>query len=175
MLCTQRPLLPFTALTRCAGWRRSVGRESPERRPEYTVGVSRSVLSDSTQPYGLKLARLLSPWNSSGKNTRVGCHSFLQGIFPTQGSNLGLSHHRQVLYHLSHQGSPAPLCYPRAPWVPSTKSWSNEQGNLELAYQINTSDIRTCQSKAETHFTFKGILEKKVYESLKWPHTLQTF
>ena len=33
----------------------------------------------------------------------VGCHSFLHGIFPTQGSNLGLLHCRQILYHLSHQ------------------------------------------------------------------------
>ena len=31
--------------------------------------------------------------------------SFLQGIFPTQESNLGLQHCRQMLYHLSHQGS----------------------------------------------------------------------
>ena len=31
--------------------------------------------------------RLLSPWDSPGKNTRVDCHAFLQGIFPTQGSN----------------------------------------------------------------------------------------
>ena len=36
----------------------------------------------------------------------VGCHFLLQGIFPTQGSNPGLSHCRQTLYHLSHQGSP---------------------------------------------------------------------
>ena len=36
----------------------------------------------------------------------MGCHSLLQGIFPTQGSNLGLSHCRQILYHLSPQGSP---------------------------------------------------------------------
>ena len=36
----------------------------------------------------------------------VGCHSLLQGIFPTQGSNLGLPHCRQIIYHLSHQGSP---------------------------------------------------------------------
>ena len=36
----------------------------------------------------------------------VGFHSLLQGIFPTQGSNLGLLHCRQILYHLSHQGSP---------------------------------------------------------------------
>ena len=41
-----------------------------------------------------------------GKNTEVGCHALLQGIFPTQGSNLGLLHCRQILYHLSHQGSP---------------------------------------------------------------------
>ena len=41
-----------------------------------------------------------------GKNTGVGSHSFLQGIFPTQGSNLGLPYHRQTLYCLSHQGSP---------------------------------------------------------------------
>ena len=36
-------------------------------------------------------------------NTGVGCHFLLQGIFPTQGSNLGLPHCRQTLYHLSHQ------------------------------------------------------------------------
>ena len=35
-------------------------------------------------------ASLLCPWNSPGKNAGVGSHSFLQGIFPTQGSNLGL-------------------------------------------------------------------------------------
>ena len=35
----------------------------------------------------------------------LGCHSLLQVIFPTQGSNLGLLHCRQILYHLSHQGS----------------------------------------------------------------------
>ena len=44
--------------------------------------------------------------DSPGKNTGVGCHAFLQGIFPTQGLNPGLPHCRQILYHLSHQGSP---------------------------------------------------------------------
>ena len=38
-------------------------------------------------PYGLWPARLLCPWGSPGKNTGVGCHPLLQGIFPTQGSN----------------------------------------------------------------------------------------
>ena len=46
-------------------------------------------------------ARLLCPWNSPGKHTEVDCHSLLQQIFLIQGSNLGLLHCRQVLYHLS--------------------------------------------------------------------------
>ena len=39
-------------------------------------------------------------------NTGVGCRFLLQGIFPTQGSNPGLLHYRQIRYCLSHQGSP---------------------------------------------------------------------
>ena len=39
-------------------------------------------MSDSLQPYGLQPPRLLCLWNSPGKNTRVGCHYLLQGIFP---------------------------------------------------------------------------------------------
>ena len=49
---------------------------------------------------------MVYPWNFPGKNNGVGCNSLLQGIFPTQGSNPGLLHCRQILYHLSHQGSP---------------------------------------------------------------------
>ena len=44
--------------------------------------------------------------SSLGKNTGVACHALLQGIFPTQGLNPGLPNCRQILYHLSHQGSP---------------------------------------------------------------------
>ena len=44
--------------------------------------------------------------DSPGKNAEVGCHALLQGIFPTQGSNLGLPCCRQILYQLSYQGSP---------------------------------------------------------------------
>ena len=65
-----------------------------------------SVLSSSVQPCRLQLSRLLRPWDSPGKNTGVGCHFLFQRIFPTQGSNLGLLHCRQILYHLSVQGSP---------------------------------------------------------------------
>ena len=44
--------------------------------------------------------------DSPGKNTGVGCHALLQGIFPTPGLNPGLLYCRQILYCLSHQGSP---------------------------------------------------------------------
>ena len=44
--------------------------------------------------------------DSPGKNTGVGCHALLQGIFPTKGSYPGLLHCRWILYQLSHQGSP---------------------------------------------------------------------
>ena len=62
-------------------------------------------MSNSLQPYELQAARFLCPWNSSGRNTGEGSHFLLQGIFPTQESNPGLLHCRQILYHLSHQGS----------------------------------------------------------------------
>ena len=45
-------------------------------------------------------------WDFPGKNTGVGCHALLQGIFPTQGSNLRLPYCRWILYPLNHLGSP---------------------------------------------------------------------
>ena len=54
------------------------------------------------QSHGLSPTRLLCPWNSPGKNTWVDYHFLLQGIFPTQGSNLGPLHCRQIRYHLSY-------------------------------------------------------------------------
>ena len=52
---------------------------------------------------------LYSPCSSPGQNTGVGSLSLLQGIFPTQRSNPGLSHCRQILYQLSHKGSPSAI------------------------------------------------------------------
>ena len=53
----------------------------------------------------------VTPWtiqsiNSPGQSTGVGSLSLLQGIFPTQGPNPGLSHCRRILYQLSHKESP---------------------------------------------------------------------
>ena len=67
----------------------------------YTTSDSCSGVPDSLRPHGL-----YSPGNSPGQNTGVGSHFLLQGIFPIQGSNPGLTHCRQILYQLSHHGSP---------------------------------------------------------------------
>ena len=68
---------------------------------QITESESRSVISDALWPHGL-----YSPWNSPDQNTGVGSPSLLQQNFPTQGSNPGLPHCRQILYQLIHQGSP---------------------------------------------------------------------
>ena len=62
--------------------------------------VSCSVISNSLWPHGLLLARLLSPWNSPGTNTGVGSH-----FSPQDLPDPGILYCRQILYHLSHQGS----------------------------------------------------------------------
>ena len=72
----------------------------PPGKP-YSWCHRRIVISNSLWPYGL-----YSPWNSLGQNTGVGSPSLLQEIFPTQGLNPGLPQYRQILYQLSHQGSP---------------------------------------------------------------------
>ena len=58
------------------------------------VCVCHTVMSDSLEPQGLQLTRLLSPWNSPGKNTGVGSRSLFHGIFLAQGWNSGLPHYR---------------------------------------------------------------------------------
>ena len=72
-------------------------------KKKVNITQSCSILCD---PMDRGPARLLCPWNSPGHNTGVGSHSLLQVIFLTQGSNPGHSHCRQILYCLSHQGSP---------------------------------------------------------------------
>ena len=78
------------------------------------VCINCLVVSDSLRPQGLEPARLLCPWDSPGKNTGVGCHPLLQGVFLTQVLNTGLLLCRQTLYRLSHQGE--------APYFPNQGS-----------------------------------------------------
>ena len=71
--------------------------------------------------------------NSPSKNFRVGCCTLLQGIFPTQGSNPGLPHCRQILYHPSHQGSPDKV-----------------QNELKLIYILEVRDSRIEHKKGHS-------------------------
>ena len=84
----------------------AVKKKNKKKKPSCNVGdtsesESHSVVSDSLRPHGL-----YSPWKSPGQNTGMSSLSLLQGIFPTQGLNPGLPHRRQILYQLSHKGSP---------------------------------------------------------------------
>ena len=79
-----------------------------------------SVMSDSLRHHGL-----YSPGDSPGQNTGVGSLSLLQGIFPTRGLNPSLPHCRQILYQLSHKGSPRIL-----EWVAYPFSSGNTQDRI---------------------------------------------
>ena len=112
--------------TLCRSCERRGVKPGKSYRQAWKVSVSsRSVMSS---PPGS------CPWDSPGKNTGVGCHALLQGIFPTQGSNPGLLHHRQILYHLSHQGSPLRLL--------GYICW-NVVKRLPLQTEIKSQDMRT--------------------------------
>ena len=92
----------------------------PEKNPSITKW---KLLSDSLQPHGL-----YSPWNSTGQNTGVGSLSILQGTFPTQGSNPGLPHCWQILYQLSHKGSPGILEWVAYPFSSRSSRPMNQTG-----------------------------------------------
>ena len=66
------------------GWRNWV--QSLVRSHMPCHSESRSVVSDPLWPHGVWSTRFFCPWNSSGKNTGMGCHSRLHRIFPAQGS-----------------------------------------------------------------------------------------
>ena len=79
-------------------------------------------MSDSLRPSGL-----YSPWNSLGQNTGVGSLSLLQGIFPTQGSNAGLLHCRQISLLTETKGSPRILewvAYPFSRGFSWPRNWT---------------------------------------------------
>ena len=113
------------------------------------------VVSDSLWPH-----RLYSPWNSPGQNTGVSSHFLLQGIFPTQGSNPGLLHWRQILYQMSHQGSP-----------------SNEYSVL-ISFRIDWFDLLTVQgtlkSHPQHHNLKASILQHSAFFTIQLSHLYMT-
>ena len=88
----------------CTDWFSISFGSSTWAHKSFTLLFNCSVLSDPLRPHGLWPARLHCPWYFLGKNTEMDSHSILQRIFLTQGSNPGLLHCKQTLYHLSHQG-----------------------------------------------------------------------
>ena len=80
----------------------------------YVLCEVASVLSNSVRSHELQTSRCLCPWDSPGKNTGVGCHALLQGIFLTLGSN-------PCLLPLLHwQASSLSLVLPRKPYYTTT-------------------------------------------------------
>ena len=75
------------------------------------------------RPYGL-----YSPWNSPGQNTAMGSLSLLQEIFPIHGLNPGFPHCRQILYQLSHKGSPRILEWVAYPFSRRSSQPRNHTG-----------------------------------------------
>ena len=75
-----------------------------EKERQQKVLVSQSCLIPCDPMNCTPLGSSVHSWDSPSKNSGVGSHSILQGIFLTQGSNTGLLQCRQILYHLTHQG-----------------------------------------------------------------------
>ena len=90
-----------------------------------------SVMSTSLRPHGL-----YSPFNSPGQSTGVGSLSLLKEIFPTQGSNSGLLHFRQILYQLSHKGIPRIL-----EWVAYPFSRGSSNPGIEPGHPKETEPV----------------------------------
>ena len=106
---------PYTKLTQTTGPTLESRSQKEERIQPWSLWkiwkwkFSHSVMSNSLWPHRLQTTRLLHPQDFTGKSTGMGCHFLLQRIFLTQGMKLGLSHCRQTLYHLNHQGSQGDL------------------------------------------------------------------
>ena len=118
----------------------------------------------------LRLHGLCSPKNSPGQNIEVGSHSLLQGFFPTQGSNPGLRHWRQILYQQSQQGSPRILewvTYTFLHWIVPTQelNWGLLHCRYilyQLSYQASPA-IPMSGSKAKS-YSLSGVALGAAYE-----------
>ena len=131
----------------------------------FSESQSCSVTSNSLWHHGL-----YSPWNSPSQNTGVGSLSLLQGIFPTQGSNPGLPHCRQILHQLSHQGSPRILEWVAYPFSRGS-SWPRNQTGVfciagRILYQLSygSSKFSVLTTIQLTHlFTQQVFIEWLLY------------
>ena len=101
-----------------------------------------SVMSDSLQPHGLWPSRLLSPWDSPGKNPWVGCHFLLQGSFKTQGLNLyllHLLHWQEDSLSLCHLGNPL-----KCVWNQKSTNHKNNPEKEEQSWWLAAKSLQSC-------------------------------
>ena len=103
--------------------------------------------------------------DSPGKNTGMGCHALLQGIFSTQGSNPGLLHCRQILYHLSHQGSPRILEWVAYPFSRGS-SWPRNQTRVSYIADRFFTSWATREALYCIYFISKNLF-------IRWKHSLK--
>ena len=97
-------LIGYTLIQNISGVKKYKESKSTIDMLVYSVAKSCLTLCD---PIDCSLPGSSVHGDSLGKNTGVSCHFLLQGLFPTQESNLGLLHCRQILYRLSYEGSPS--------------------------------------------------------------------
>ena len=139
----------------------SPGEISPRLDILKSESESCSVISDSLQRHGL-----WSPWNSPGQNTGEGSLSLLQGIFPTQGSNPGFPHCRQMLYQLSHKGSQRILEWVAYPFSSRSSQPRNWTGVSCIAGGFFTSwAIRKALISWTSYQLLRGLFEPRALSS----------
>ena len=99
--------------------------------------AQRSVMFSPLRSHGLESTRLLCPWHFTGNNTGADCYFLLQGIFPTQGSNLCL------LPILHWQADSSPLCHLGSPqWL--LLMLKNQLFNIEAQNKLEKFTFLVC-------------------------------
>ena len=116
-------------------------------------------MTKSLWPHGL-----YSPWDSLDQNTGMGSLSLLQGIFPTQGSNPGLPYYRQILYQLSHKGSPRILEWVAYPFSSGSSPPRNQTQVSWIAGGFFTHwAIREAQWQSGVGVTVHSMVWKRLF------------
>ena len=121
------------------------------------IGLCCAQSRPTLQAHKLQSPGFLCSWDSPGKNTGVGCHFLLQGIFPTQESNPCL------LHSLHWQGDSLALTPPGQPWSQSRSAGAWVSGELQ---------DQLCQS-SWAHTSFSSFGYPLIFASSSLPHPSQ--
>ena len=126
------------------------------------VVLSHSVMSNSLWPPWMATLQDPAHGGSPGKNTRVGCHALLQGIFSTQRPNPDLPQLRWIFSLLSHQGSP---------WSENafTQIVGKREGSSALiANDLEQQQVELKQLAAQVESTCWLLSSEEEQEEISW-------